>query len=906
MNVRGLFKTRLTRTLLYWLPSLALGLVAAWALNVVLLKPMEAAAPLRIALGLVCAAIIAYTASLLFSVLKPSSVPSLAIALMAAWSFHVYLVKPQGGNAAAGLLIGIVCTVVFYFLIDRISGWVRPCSKSCSEWEKRASIGSSLALAGLVLMIVPMPWPALSPQDRTNLYLVDTALLAALLWAFITYLSGLFKRASIKLSPKSAWIGSSGRIKMLVDCLAIACVISICLFPDWVKGFASMEREGEIVVLLNRSSPREVRIHWDEPRQSPNSFSLIKLPEPPPAFVPRSAKDAWQVRITALAEMDPSARAAQVWLYDISTPQQRTDWSKVIFKDGSPWVLRKDGPYSTNRPVAFVTGEKPQSLMATLTGNPLRLRFLRHPWSGKVSVTINGKTEILNLYSPELDFYESSTPLQAAKAPARETQEFTARFKVPLGEGGWSRLLISQEPKAPLQIVSLKLEDAPLKRLNANEYAVPTGFWSPHMLAFGCSLFLFVLVATLALGAVHILSEQSTDRGLFIFYLVCVAFTASLVLTSLFFPGNVNNDSMDQWQQARAHYYNDWHPVLMALLIHFTQQFSSTPALFTLLQGTILWVAILTCLAQVLKSPKIWLGGTALLLCNPALWPWTVTLTKDIWAASMALAGASAFLMFLKQRKEAWLWFGVSLLSVAACFRHNSITLVLVPWAIILLVPSLRDSGFRAAGRLVCALILIAAPGALLSKLPNVFPAQDPTAGMMLNSYVGVMSGLAPGSPEFQTEAQTFDAQFGQGMLKRYVTNYDCAVGMQRIFYSDGVHNPPLPLTTLEKNNTFIYDSALRAALSHPFLYWKDKSCNVLHMLQYPPHHVEEFYTRSEYAGYGTHNSELESHTLLPGLWSRVGTVLESTRFGLLFGHYAFLALALGLILPIALLAGRG
>lgn len=97
--------------------------------------------------------------------------------------------------------------------------------------------------------------------------------------------------------------------------------------------------------------------------------------------------------------------------------------------------------------------------------------------------------------------------------------------------------------------------------------------------------FFFVqLIAIKLLYMVHTQDKQGPVPKRHILYYAALPFFISLLYFWAFYPGILVIDSVNQWQQAHANFFNDWHPVMMTWLIKLTTVFWDNPASFVILQ----------------------------------------------------------------------------------------------------------------------------------------------------------------------------------------------------------------------------------------------------------------------------------------------------------------------------------
>ncbi|WEK37596.1 MAG: hypothetical protein P0Y53_08785 [Candidatus Pseudobacter hemicellulosilyticus] len=103
------------------------------------------------------------------------------------------------------------------------------------------------------------------------------------------------------------------------------------------------------------------------------------------------------VRITALGEKNDSAKGTEVWVQHIFNNE--TTYSLDNLHPPRDWESRFNFLYSLK------TGSTPLEIYLENAVNP-RIRFLKHPWSGKMKIEDAAGTNIVDLYNPVEDSYE--------------------------------------------------------------------------------------------------------------------------------------------------------------------------------------------------------------------------------------------------------------------------------------------------------------------------------------------------------------------------------------------------------------------------------------------------------------------------------------------------------------------
>jgi hypothetical protein len=165
----------------------------------------------------------------------------------------------------------------------------------------------------------------------------------------------------------------------------------------------------------------------------------------------------------------------------------------------------------------------------------------------------------------------------------------------------------------------------------------------------------------------------------------------AVALWRLFYPGLLSADSIDQYGQACVGLFNNWHPPLMAIVLHGVFRAGASLGLLTLGQCLAVLLGLRALALAVLDAvwseerftpiARQWAAVLPLLLL---LLPWTplalfaMTFWKDVWAAA-ALLWLCALLLLppRAKRKESWTLAVVILGIVLGLARHNAVVALL-------------------------------------------------------------------------------------------------------------------------------------------------------------------------------------------------------------------------------------
>jgi hypothetical protein len=168
-----------------------------------------------------------------------------------------------------------------------------------------------------------------------------------------------------------------------------------------------------------------------------------------------------------------------------------------------------------------------------------------------------------------------------------------------------------------------------------------------------------------------------------------IAVVAAIVDWRLFFPGLMSADSIAQYQQALDGRYSDWHPPLMAIVLHYVFSAGGALGLLMLAQclGGVLGLrALARATLRLLFADRLaprrveWLSLSVALLL---LLPWTpltfhlMTFWKDTWAMVFMLwLGASTLDLHLRGWTPTRALAVVVLGAALALVRHNAVVVL--------------------------------------------------------------------------------------------------------------------------------------------------------------------------------------------------------------------------------------
>jgi hypothetical protein len=160
-----------------------------------------------------------------------------------------------------------------------------------------------------------------------------------------------------------------------------------------------------------------------------------------------------------------------------------------------------------------------------------------------------------------------------------------------------------------------------------------------------------------------------------------------------FWPGFMNSDAQDQWQQMVTGRINDWHPAFHTLTFWLITRAWFSPAAVALVQVLILAILIGLILSEFQrKNTPLWLIGIILvILCLPPYGLAIIALWKDI-PFSIAILGFTFCLLQVVESGGGWTkralsWVGLGVIgALAALYRHNGPPGIFISLALLVMV----------------------------------------------------------------------------------------------------------------------------------------------------------------------------------------------------------------------------
>jgi len=278
--------------------------------------------------------------------------------------------------------------------------------------------------------------------------------------------------------------------------LLTASLLALLSFPVWQQTFTNLTLP--IQVQMATDNIESVRAYWNDPVHHSQAYERISVASTDDPI--KQISTTWRIKVQALAQKEPQAKSSQVWVLDIRTPENRIDWSKAVMLP-QQWQLL-DAPNSPQGKAAVALTEKPQSLQATIQGSTLTITLLRHPWSGKVRVTVNDQVRELDLFAAD-----SNTENLSFKPSIIATKK-PELYKISVVKTPWHRLRFVPEPigdsSTQIRVDSIQIGDTVIRPEVNSEFVLPFYFWNQISCAIAATILSFlsltVLLVTISNG----------------------------------------------------------------------------------------------------------------------------------------------------------------------------------------------------------------------------------------------------------------------------------------------------------------------------------------------------------------------------------------------------------------------
>ena len=365
----------------------------------------------------------------------------------------------------------------------------------------------------------------------------------------------------------------------------------------------------------------------------------------------------------------------------------------------------------------------------------------------------------------------------------------------------------------------------------------------------------------------------------------------------VFYPAVMSSDSTVHWQEALSNQYSTWRPPFLSMLMHLTQHVVKNPSLFSFIQGSLFWGALFYLIRKTARSDRSFLVNSTVIILLPPLWLYSNAAISNTWMAAFLVLSIAFLIEAAKNQREISFFFSLLSLSLAVMFRFEAVVCVLVPIVIYLFGFKKKRSRFKKAAAIPIAIAICIMPSMLIERSPRVVHRPRTQAHGLFNQYVGtiVNSKHLMTQSQMEREEDSIDREFGKGVFRKLISNYDCRAGDYIIFKRHGQR--VLRKIPPEKIQ-YIVRKVIQTAWRHPVGYIKHQVCYFGHLSQF---------SKTTYQSWGVLKKEpnleaarsrlgLEFKSKLPsvraGYVEFMNSLLKSPVLSFLFKHYIFLILS--------------
>ena len=217
----------------------------------------------------------------------------------------------------------------------------------------------------------------------------------------------------------------------------------------------------------------------------------------------------------------------------------------------------------------------------------------------------------------------------------------------------------------------------------------------------------------------------------------CSALFIALSVSLLLYPGTFSNDSFVQLEQAKNHSYSTWHPVIMALVMHYLLPIFGIGGLFIVHQF-IYWFSIALIIDALFKRRLVYLFvgffSPVFLL--------TVEIWKDTGMLVCCMLALACVLQFNRKKNISYLVIATIAILYASCVRTNALFVTAFLFAGTLLILFNKKSSLIKKGIIFSSVFFIICISALFinNVIIKTYKAKEdnPLPGLFLWDIAGI------------------------------------------------------------------------------------------------------------------------------------------------------------------------
>lgn len=400
-----------------------------------------------------------------------------------------------------------------------------------------------------------------------------------------------------------------------------------------------------------------------DPQGRLEEVPFVASPEPPETAAP--AATVLTIRGAGPSPGAPS-HAVEVWIGSLEGLSSTATWPPAQLPPG--WQTRED---PAGREGVVIIGTRSGAELAfELDGaGSFSLLLLRHPWSGRVELQWGDRRATIDLYRApgENGIGWQRYAAEEVFAPATTVKlTATAERSARTAAGRWT-VLDANGDALPIARAAWGAVDATIDSGdNSADFPADTGPRAARWLARGWA----VAGGLASLGIVLALGRRF-GAGLWAIQFAAAIGIAVAMLT-ISYPAHLSPDSLTMWQQAQTGRYTDWHPIGMTLFLRAVFHLfpgagpNEHAAIAAFVQGTALWMLLFSLIAALEPRPgRRAIASLAIAAFFP-LWPYTITLWKDVWFLLGSAAWLVCAIRWLEARPGRFAWLLGAIVSAVA------------------------------------------------------------------------------------------------------------------------------------------------------------------------------------------------------------------------------------------------
>jgi hypothetical protein len=214
-----------------------------------------------------------------------------------------------------------------------------------------------------------------------------------------------------------------------------------------------------------------------------------------------------------------------------------------------------------------------------------------------------------------------------------------------------------------------------------------------------------------------------------------IALLSALLVVALFYPGMFSNDTLSQWSQAVNDSYDNWHPAIMAIMMHILNPMLGIGGIFIVHQ-ILYWASIAIFVDLIFNRNLLWFYAIGLF---PPVFTISLSVFKDVGFIVSCMGAISLFILYVSSKKKSVLFLSLMLLLYAGCVRINglAITAILVFCGALFLFKATAKRILISLFCVFCTFLITFSANVAINKVYDVREV-NPIATLLLWDIAGV------------------------------------------------------------------------------------------------------------------------------------------------------------------------